>query len=62
MFIPECMRVVTYLIACQRCFGNLGADELISTVSPVVRHLLPFSVVYAVHVVRSLFAHACCSL
>ncbi len=38
-----CLRVFTCLIACQRCSGNLGADELISTVAPVVRYPLPLS-------------------
>lgn len=38
-----CLHVVTCLIACQRCSGNLGADELISTVAPVVRYPLPLS-------------------
>ncbi len=44
MFIPVCLHVVTCLIALQRCSSNLGADELISTVAPVVRYPLPLSV------------------
>ncbi len=35
--------VVTCLIACQRCSSNLSADELISTVAPVVRYPMPLS-------------------
>ncbi len=44
MFIPVCLHVVTCLIAHQRCSSNLGVDELISTVTPVVRYPLPLSV------------------
>ncbi len=51
VFILLCLRVVTCLIACQRCSGNLSADELISTVAPVCELSAAFIwFAFAVHV------------